>query len=145
MLGIIDIPVISILTYTVIFYGLSIVYASFSKNKSSLFVGAVIFLTGVVLFIIINFEFIDAGEVILPSSFLIMGLSFLVLYFSKRNDTVFLILGGLLSAVGITIVMFTGHINLQTYFTTVVQITKSYWQIIIIFIVIILLERADKK
>ncbi len=146
MLDIIDISVVSILTYTIIFYGLSVVYASFNKNRMALFVGTVLFLVGVFLFILNNFEFINSGEVILPASFLIIGLSFLLLYFSKREDTVFFILGSLSLAVGIIITLLTGHINLQTYFATVIQITKSYWQIIIIFmIVIVLLERIDKK
>lgn len=146
MFGIIDISVLSILTYTLIFYGLSIVYSSFNQSKMSLFVGTILFLTGVFLFILNNFEFINSGEVILPASFMILGLSFLLLYFSKREDTAFFILGSLLLAAGIIITLFTGHVKLQAYFATVLEITKSYWQIIIIFmIVIVLLERIDKK
>lgn len=145
MAGVIEISFFELFNYTVIIYGLNLVYTSFAKNKITLFLGSVLFLTGIVFFIVNNFYFSNAGEPILPSVLLITGLSCLMLYLSNRNDTIFLITGGLLVSAGIIIVMVIGHLSFDEYIATVIDVTINYWHILIILIVVVILLERIKK
>jgi hypothetical protein len=143
--GVIEISINTIVNYIIIFYGLSLVYNSFAKNKLQLFVGSVLFLTGVAFFIVNDFDFSDVWQIVLPSAIIIIGLSCLMLYLSNRNDTSFLIIGGLFFSAGVIVIFVTGHLSFDKYFASVIEVAADYWLILIILIIVILFSKRIGK
>jgi len=143
--GVIEISINTIVNYIIMFYGLSLVYNSFAKNKLPLFVGSILFLTGVAFFIVTDFDFSNVGQIVLPSAIIIIGLSCLMLYLSNGNDTSFLIIGGLFLSAGVIVILVTGHLCFDKYFASVIEVAANYWLILIILILVILFSKRIGK
>ena len=61
-----------ILAYTFIFYGISSVYLSMGKDKKfRVFLGTVVFLIGIIFFVLNNFDITNLSRIIFPSVILI--------------------------------------------------------------------------
>jgi hypothetical protein len=126
-----------ILAYTFIFYGISSVYLSLGRNKKfRIFLGTVVFLVGIIFFVINNFDIISISKIIFPSIILILGVAFLMLYIDNTNDkailyvSLFFILSGLIYAISI------GSMRPVYFIYSAYQIALKYWVIAIIAVII---------
>jgi hypothetical protein len=146
LFGVIDVSNIELLGYAFIFYGITIVYTSFGKNHPiALFFGSSLFLTGLLLFLISNFEFSDSNEIIFPSIQLILGIDFLMLFFNNLKKKSFLAvsLTSILLAVVVTILL--GSITFLNFYNSIINIIAKYWPIVLIAAGLLVLLSIEHK
>jgi hypothetical protein len=118
------------------------VFNSFgNRRKGVLFTSTVIFLVGLVLFIISNFELQHLSKLVVPSSLMIIGIALLMTYLDGDQLPYILILSLFLITAGIIITITQGGITFHSFFSSFVGVTAKYWSILIIFVGIFLLFR----
>jgi len=149
LFGIIDFESSEILGYAFIFYGFSIVYNAMGKHlKVTLFWGSSIFLTGVVLFIINNFEFANVSMLLYPSIIFIAGIDFLIIFLDDSSNRIFFFLSLFFILSGFLFTVSYGSIKFSSFLISLQNVAEEYWPIILIGIGIILIiwrEEKDKK
>ena len=142
IIGIIHIHNLELLGYVFIFFGLSYVFNSFGNSrKGVLFTSTVIFLVGLVLFIISNFEIQQLSKLIIPSSLMIIGIGLLMTYIDGDQLTFVFILSLLFIAAGIIMTITHGEITFRSFISSFIGITAKYWPILLIFAGVFLLFR----
>jgi hypothetical protein len=142
--GLINIHSVELLGYVFIFFGLSYVFNSFGNSrKGVLFISTVIFLVGVVLVIISNFEIQQLSKIIIPSLLMIIGIGLLMTYIDGDQLTYILILSLLFIAAGIIITIAHGEITSHSFYSSILGVTEKYWPVVLIFAGIFLLFRKD--
>jgi hypothetical protein len=145
IIGIIKIHNLELLSYVLIFAGLSYVFRSFGNRRQVvLFTSTIVFLIGVGLFIFSNFEIIPVSSLIAPSSLLIIGVALLMTYFGGASKSFILILSLILIASGIIITITRSHITIISFLSSLFVITINYWPVIIIFAGVLIFFRKVK-
>lgn len=146
LFGVIDVTTVELLGYALIFYGITLVYTSFGKNHTGiLFIGSSLFLTGLLLFLINNFEFTNSNEIIFPAVLLIIGINFLMLFLdnTERLSFIAVSLTAIFSAIIVTFLL--GSITFRTFFISIINIVEKYWPIVIIAVGLIVLLNIEHK
>lgn len=129
-LAIIDFGFARILWGTVIVYGLFLVVQGFSRNRSgSIFWGTVMFLYGV-YFLSRTFELFHS-HLFLPSSIIIFGVAFLMMYFNNVKEWFLIIPGVTLSGIGLA--LFLGRLELYDWWEVWLPV-RTYWPVVLILI-----------
>ncbi|HVO75991.1 MAG TPA: hypothetical protein VMT35_18350 [Ignavibacteriaceae bacterium] len=145
LFGIIDYSAGEIIGYIFIIYGLALVYTSMGKDKKLLlFIGSSLFLAGVFLFIINNFQLTGSSNPILTSIILIPGISFFILFIDDFSNKLFLILSAGFTAVGLLIIISTGSPTFSSFFSSILYIAVRYWPVVLIVIGIALIIKRDE-
>jgi hypothetical protein len=147
MIGIIDIGNTELLGYVLIFYGIGQTYLSIGKNRNGyLFAGTFLFLTGIFLFIVNNFEFNSTKELIFPSLLFITGICFLILFIDNSTKKNFLILSVTLIFTGLMVTIFVGTPSFSAFFRAVLTVALKYWLVILIVLgIILILHREERR
>ena len=147
LIGVINVGNTELIGYAMIFYGINLVYFSFGKKKHGiLFTGTALFLIGLLLFLVSNFEFVNDKEIIFPSVFFILGISFLMLFLDSTSKKNFLLISAtfILSALVVTVLL--GTITATLFFEAVIKITTRYWPVALVTIVLlIVIYREERK
>ena len=142
--GIVNLNNIELLSYLFIFFGLSYTFNSLGNNRRGLlFISTVIFLIGLVLFIISNFEIQRLSGLIVPSSLMIIGIGLLMTYIDGNHVTPLFILSLLLIVAGIIITITHGGITMSSFFSSCIGIMGKYWSVLLIFLGVFLLFRKQ--
>jgi hypothetical protein len=140
--GFLNIHNVELLGYVLIFFGLSYVFNSFgNRRKGVLFTSTVIFLIGLVLFIISNFEIQHLSKLIVSSSLMIIGTGLLMTYIDGDQLNYILVLSLLLITAGIIITITQGEITFRSFFSSFMWVTEKYWSVVLIFAGVFLLFR----
>jgi hypothetical protein len=135
-----------ILAYTFIFYGISSVYLSLGRNKKfRVFLGAVVLLIGIILFIINNFDIISLSKIIFPSIILILGIGCLMLYIDNTNDKAILYASLIFILIGLIYSMSFGTMKFGFFIYSIYHIILKYWIIVIIAVIIFTAIKRDEK
>jgi hypothetical protein len=146
LFGVIDVTNIELLGYAFIFYGITMVYTSFGKNQSViLFSGSSLFLTGLLLFLLSNFDFTSSREIIFPAILFILGIDFLMLFLDNtiRKNYLAISVTAILSAITVTILLWS--ITFQNFLTSIENITAKYWPVVIIAAGLLVLLSLEHK
>lgn len=143
--GIINTSSGEILSYVLAVYGIVTVYISMGKNKRlNLFLGTVIFLSGIILFVTNNFDFYKISGILLPSVFLIIGVGFLMLFIDNTAEKTILTLAVIFIVFGLILTIILGTISAHSFFNAILYIAQKYWILAVILIMIILLIKREK-
>lgn len=146
IVGIINIGYTELAGYVLIFYGIGTVYVSMGKNrKKLLFIGAVLFLVGVELFITSNYDFLKLSNIVLPSIFFILGTAFLILFIDDLPNKLLLAISVIFLISGIFFFTKLGTFNLNDFLKSTLSISMKYWPVIIIVTALILLLKKNNK
>lgn len=146
MIGVIQISNLELLGYALIIYGLSLFYSSYIRNnKLFLFIGSVLFLFGVLLFLIENFEFTEPGKLILPASVFIICISTFMVYISDIKQKLMLYISIILLTAGIGVTALLSKQGLPGFFGNIVSVAEKYWTILVILIIVIVLVGREIK
>ena len=146
LLGIIDFANTEILSYAFIFYGISSVYISLGKKqKLFLFSGTIVFLIGLLLFIINNFTIFSPITLILPASLLMLGIAFLMLFIDEQNKVIYLLISIIFLLFGLVAVVKRSSFKIITFLESIWHVTKIYWPIIIVVALILLVIRRSER
>jgi hypothetical protein len=143
--NIIDFNSNEILSYAFILYGISVVYVSLGRNKRiTLFFGSILFLIGIVLFVINNFDFMHPGQLLFPSLIFIIGISLLIVFFDNSSNIGLLVISCIFLFFGIIYTIFFGSISANLFLLSIERIVLKYWPVLIIILGIIFLIGRDK-
>ena len=143
--GIIDFDNREIFGYGLIFYGISLVYISFGNNqRGRLFIGSIIFLSGLFLYIISKFEFFQESALLVPALLLIFSISFLMLFLDNLHDKTVLLVSVLFFISGTIVTIYNGEISFPVFLNAIWHITLNYWPVVIIAVGIILIIHREK-
>ena len=147
LFGIFNFTSSELLSYTLIFAGFGLFFNSFGKgNKALLFSSSFIFLWGVILFLINNFEFTDNSTLIFPALVLNIGFSFLIVFINNIKDKIYLIISLIFILFGTLAVLWKGNFNSSIFLSSLVKIAINYWPIVLIAGgLIFILTRSEKK
>ena len=144
--GIIDFNNNEIWGYGLIFYGISLVYISFGNDqRGRLFIGSIIFLIGLFLFIISKFEFFSVSTLLIPSLLLIFSIGFFMLFLDNLHEKSPLLISLIFFIAGTIYTLFKGEISLFSFINSIKQIIFNYWPVVLIAIAIILIIHREKE
>jgi len=147
IIGIITITDSELIGYGLMIYGLSLFYSSYiSSKKLFLFIGSGIFLSGVLFFLIGNFELLNIDQLIIPASIFIFSIGLFMVYLSDMSYKNMMYFALILFAIGIGAMALISKNGIVGYFENTLLITRIYWPILIIlFIVVALVNRNAKE
>lgn len=135
-----------IFNYSLILLGISVVYLSLGKNrKISLFFGTVFFLIGILVFVLNNFLIFWGALLLMPTILFISGATFLMLCYDDPSDKKFFVIGSTLILAGLIVTVINGQLNLASFYDSLLKITASYWEIILIAAVILILISFEER
>lgn len=145
-IGIITVTNSELIGYGLIIYGLSLYYSSYiNRNKIILFIGSGIFLSGVLFFLIGNFELCNIDKLLIPASLFIFSISLFMVYLSDTYHKSTMYFALILFTIGIKAMALISVNGIGSYFENAVLITRIYWPVLIIlFIVVALVNRTAK-
>lgn len=145
--GLISLTGSEILSYALIFYGISDVYLSIGNNrKISLFFGTMFFLVGIIFYVLNNFLIFWESQLLLPSLLIVPGVAYLMLNYDNPSNKKFLIIGTILIFVGFLVIIINGQFNLLLFYQSLFKISSLYWQIALVAAgILILLSLEEKK
>jgi hypothetical protein len=144
--GIIDFDSKEILGYGLIFYGISLVYISFGNNqRGKLFIGSIIFLSGLLFYIISKFEFFRVSTLIVPALLLLFSISFFMLFLDNYHDKTVLLISVLFFVSGTIVTIYNGEISFSVFLNAVWHIILNYWPVVLIAIGMILIIHREKN
>lgn len=145
LFGIVDFSTGEIFGYGFIFYGLTLVYTSFGKNKpGALFFGTTLFLSGVFLFILNNFQLANYLRIIISAAILVIGINFFVLFIDNSARKIFLVISLLFFTAGIFFTVSWGSLSFKSFLDSAVYIASKYWPVLIIVAGIVLIIRREE-
>jgi len=146
LIGLLNINNEEILAYTFVFYGISSVYLSLGKNKKfRLFLGTVVFLTGIIFFILNNFDIINPSRMIFPAIILTAGTGFLMLYIDDTNDKGILYASVAFIIPGLIYSIYFGTMRPGLFIYSIYQVILKYWFILLIAAIIFAANNLDEK
>lgn len=132
--------------YFLLFYGLVFVSANLGKdNRGMLFLGAVIFIAGVVLFVIFYYEILSPIKTLLPSILFAVGSGFLILYIDNKNEKVFLIVAIILYLASFLLIKLTDSFPAINYANRIAFVILELWPVLILLLGISLLINRKKQ
>ncbi len=131
--GITDIEPRELWGYGFIFYGIATVYTSFgSRNKFPIFIGSVIFLSGIVISLPVHFDFIRPLNIFIPSSVLIAGISLLIVYLDDRDSKSILFASLILLAAGLIFIVAARQIQIPVFGESILKVIEVYWPVLLV-------------
>jgi hypothetical protein len=146
IIGLLNVNNEEILAYTFVFYGISSVYSSLGKNKKfRLFLGTVVFLIGIIFFVINNFDIVNLSRMIFPAIILTAGIGFLMLYIDNTNDKTILYVSAAFILPGLFYSIYFGTMKPGLFINSIYQIILKYWIIVIITAIIFTAINRDEK
>jgi hypothetical protein len=119
--------------YIMIFYGIATVYTSFGEeNKFLIFIGSVIFLSGIVISLPSHFDFIKPLNIFVPSSILIAGISLFIVYFDNTKNRAVLFASLILTIAGLIFILGARQIQFAVFGESFLKIIEVYWPVLLI-------------
>jgi len=143
--GVVTIGMEELIGYSFIIIGLALFYSGYQSSVSlQTFFGSAFFLTGILFFIISGFPIVHRDNLLLPTSGLIIGISFLMVFFQNNKFILAFVLGIISILIGLYDVIFNSAFNFSRFMNSVTNTATSFWPIVIIFVLVILLIGRDK-
>ena len=133
MLGIAEIESGDFLGYILIFYGIATVYTSFGeRNKFLIFIGSVLFLSGIAMSLPSHFDFVRPRNIFIPSAILIAGISLFIVYFDDTKNKVVLFASLLLTIAGLIFILAARQIQISVLGESILKIIEVYWPVLLV-------------
>jgi hypothetical protein len=146
-IGTINVSDSELIGYGLMIYGLGLFYSSYiQRRKLLLFIGSGIYLSGVLFFLIGNFDLKNIDQLLIPASLFIFSIGLFMVYLSdpSKKSMMYFALILLTCSIGAMVLISTNGIG--DYFENTVLITKIYWPVIIIlFFVVVLVNRSAQE
>ncbi len=143
--GLLSITMGEIVGYGFIFWGAGIVYQFLGKNNNQvLFAGVFLFLTGIFLFVIYNFEFFFTGKIIFPAILFMCSAGFFILFLNNFKQNTFLFASLVMLISGSIITAGIGNLQWHIFIYTIKELIISIIPVFIVFIIIIIILNFKK-
>lgn len=144
--GIISLAGSELFGYAFIFFGISSSYVSLGQQQPiSLFLGTIIFLIGILLYVVNNFLIFWNSQLFIPASLLMVGIASFMVFFddTARKKTLAASLFFLLT--GIIATAIAGNIDVYKFFSSVQDVADNYWPVLLITAGILFLVWWEEK
>lgn len=147
MLGIINFKSKEIVSYFLLIGGISLFYYSFLKeNKTGVFFGSALFLTGIFLFTISHFEILSPDKLLIPSLLIIIAVGLLLGHYLISKDKFTIILSITFLIIGTTLLILRSNATFKSYLYAMFEFLEMYWIIILISAgIVFLISKEIKK
>lgn len=146
LLRIVSLTALEITAYACLFWGISFFYSSYLKQyHTGVVIGAVLFLTGTIIFVFTRFEILNFGTVFIPSVLFVIGLSLLIANLLTKANSVSIVFSILSLFAGIWLVISRGTGTVELYLSSVYALAKSYWMVVLFLAGIIFLSARNFK
>lgn len=144
--GIIEFDANDIIAFGLMSYGIVSVYFSLGTHRRGhLFINTVLFLIGIVVYVLNHYNFMSAREVILPAILFLIGSGFLMLFIDDSTNRVFLISAIVLLVSFGLYVWFGRTIRILSFANRFTGILLDYYPIFIILAGIIILLNRKRR
>lgn len=141
-LNIVSITYSDILSYSLVTIGIALVYSEvIRQNRLLIFLGSVIFLTGIFFLITENFNVHATKEMRLPIILIFSGSGLLMVHISTATKKIFLLASVILLSAGLTLLLVSSHWKLGSFIQSVLSVVNFLWPVAIIIIILVLLLR----
>lgn len=136
-------PYTLLASYIFIFYGFTAAYFSFGTGyRGNLFFASIIFLSGIMMYVINNFEILQPSSAVFSSILFISGASFIVLYIDNIKERIFLYSGLLLMLISYFSITFFKNSDIVDTANRLSNLVIDYWPVfLLLFGINILLMR----
>ncbi len=143
----INLNILLIFSYLLIFTGVYIFYYSFLKtSKPGTIAGSILFLSGSILFVNAKYEILNPGSIIMPVILSVTGISLLIGNIITRINKISIIISGLCLFSGLWLTIDRANSKLNLFLAAGYSILKNYPFILIGSIIIIYIAaRVFKK
>jgi len=138
----ISITLIDILSYSLLIIGIALVYSeTVRQNRLSVFIGSIIFLSGVYFLITENFNLNISEGMSIPLIMIFAGLGLLVLHISTSTKIIFFIISIVFTSAGLILLIVYSHLNFGSFLLSVFPILNYLWPVLIILFVLVILVK----
>jgi hypothetical protein len=142
--GIFSLSWTEIFSYASMFWGIGLFYYSFLKNNpGGIFIGALLFQIGILLFLNAKFELSEPKRIFIPAIMSIIGFSLLLINLVDKSNKYRLSVALIISFTGILLIIFRGQFDPEMFFYSALEITKDFWIILIVLALIILFTARE--
>lgn len=132
---VITFPISSIIAFVFIFYSLPTTFLSLNSSKyDQLSFSILIFMLGIIFFVISNFEIINTRGLVFTSVLFIGGTIFLVLFIDNSKTKAFLFAALYLLIFGILSITYLGKIGVLDYANKAAEIAEDFWPVLLIIL-----------
>lgn len=146
-LGLTDMTFNLSLTISLIFCGMGIFIFYYGTHKTMhLFISSLLFFSGLLIFIFDNFLLDSFSAVILPSVFLMLGFSFLIIFIENIKKVKILIPAVVFLLLPVIISLYKGTFVFDEFFSAIGEILSLVWVMIaLIGLVLFFIYATGKK
>ena len=147
LLNILSISFTNVLSYSLIIIGIALVYLEVIKqNRLLIFIGSVVFLTGIFFLITENFEVTATSGMRLPFILIFSGSGLLMVHISKPTKKIILLASVILLSAGLTLLLVDSHWKFESFIQSVLSVINFLWPVaIIIAILVFLMQTKPNK
>lgn len=125
----------SVLEYLFLFFGLVLLLTSMNDNsRGLLFLGSLVFMAGVVLLVINEFEILSPLKIVVPSILFSLGAAFFLLFIDNYKENVFLFISIILISISILLIVFLKDHHLYNIANRVSFLILEFWPILLTLI-----------
>ncbi|MFA4922605.1 MAG: hypothetical protein WC557_00240 [Ignavibacteriaceae bacterium] len=140
LFGFIEVSLFSMFSFAFFFIGLTIFYYSFGTNNfPAVFFGSGIFFTGVFSFLIQSFFLDITIPLIVAGALYITGFSLLMVFIENAKRKTVLYTAGFLIFTATMVSLFSGNLQLRSFFSSLPEVLKEYWLLLLMAIITVLL------
>lgn len=144
LVGILSLSWTEIFSYASMFWGIALFYYSFLKNNpGGIFIGALLFQIGILLFLNSKFEFSEPKRIFIPAIMSIIGFSLLLINLVDKSNIYRLTVALIISFTGVLLIIFRGQFDPGMFFYSVLEMIKDLWIILVILALIILFTARE--
>ncbi len=119
-------------TYLLLFYGLIFVITSMNGNSRGLLIlGSLLFMAGLILFIVSEFEILNPVKTVLPSILISFGAAFFLLFVDNSKEKVFLFISVILMGTSVSLIFVLKDHYLYSLANSVSFLILEFWPILI--------------
>jgi membrane-bound ClpP family serine protease len=145
-LNILSISFTNILSYSLITIGIALVYSEVIKqNRLLIFIGSVVFLTGIFFLITENFEVNATSGMRLPFILIFSGSGLLMVHISTPTKKIILLASVILLSAGLALLLIDSHWKLDSFIQSVLSVVIYLWPIAIIILILVLLLQTKSN
>jgi len=142
-LNILSISFQDILSYSLITIGISLVYSEvIRQNRFLIFLGSLIFLTGIFFLIIENFDVHINEGMSLPIILIFSGSGLLMVHISTSTKKIFLMVSLILLSAGLALFIVKSNWSGSSFIQSLLSVSNFLWPVAILIIILVLLLRV---
>lgn len=132
-LTIINAPITELISYVFILYGIVTVYFSLGTGfRGRLFFASIVFLSGVMMYVINNYEILKPSSAIFASILFITGSSFVILFIDNTKEKTFLYSGLLLLIISYSAATVFKNYEIIKAANSLSNLVLDYWPVFLL-------------